>query len=53
MTDEDGEWLTPAQVHDEVRRIIDESGGTGYFHGCSNAILQGTPLENVEAMFGR
>jgi hypothetical protein len=39
------------RVRDEARRIIDESGGTGYFHGCSNAILQGTPLENVEAMF--
>ena len=43
----------PEHVRDESRRIVDESGGTGYFHGCSNAILQGTPLENVEAMFSK
>ncbi len=42
---------TAGEVRDEARRIIDESGGTGYFHGCSNAILRGTPVENVMAMF--
>jgi hypothetical protein len=42
---------TPGEVRDEARRIVDESGPTGYFHGCSNAILQGTPAENVLAMF--
>lgn len=42
---------TPQQVRDESRRILDESGGVGYFHGCSNAIVNGTPPENVEAMF--
>ena len=39
------------QVKEECRRIIDESGGTGYFHGCSNAIVRGTPPDNVAAMF--
>jgi hypothetical protein len=42
---------TPAQVREECRRILDESGGTGYFQACSNAILIGTPPANVEAMF--
>ncbi len=42
---------TTQQVRDESRRIIEESGGTGYFHGCSNAIVKGTPPQNVEAMF--
>ena len=41
---------TVQQVKDECRRILDESGGTGYFHGCSNAIVKGTPPENVIAM---
>ena len=34
-----------------ARRLIAESGGTRYFHGCSNAIVTGTPAANVEAMF--
>jgi len=38
-------------VRDEARRIIDESGGTGYFHGPSNAVMRDVPVENVEAMF--
>lgn len=42
---------TAQQVKEESQRIVDESGGTGYFHGCSNAIIAGTPPENVEAMF--
>lgn len=42
---------TPQQVKEECRRILDETGGTGYFHGCSNAIVKGTPVENVLAMF--
>jgi len=42
---------TAWQVKEESRRILDESGGTGYFQGCSNAIITGTPPENVEAMF--
>ncbi len=42
---------TARQVKEESRRILEESGGTGYFHGCSNAIISGTPPENVEAMF--
>ena len=42
---------TPAEVAEESRRIIDEADGRGYFHGCSNAIVKGTPPANVEAMF--
>ena len=42
---------TARQVKEESRRILDESGGSGYFQGCSNAIITGTPPENVEAMF--
>jgi hypothetical protein len=42
---------TVRQVEEECRRILDESGGTGYFQGCSNAILIGTPPANVAAMF--
>ena len=44
-------WAKPAQIRDEARRIVDETRGSGYFQGCSNAILRGTPIENVEAMF--
>lgn len=40
-----------AWVRAEARKIIAESGGTGYFHGPSNAIMKGTPAKNVEAMF--
>lgn len=39
------------QVRTEARACLDESGGTAYFHGPSNAILKGTPPANVEAMF--
>lgn len=42
---------TPAEVKDEAKRIIDEAEGRGYFHACSNAIVKGTPPENVIAMF--
>ena len=42
---------TAAQVKEECRRILGESGGTGCFQGCSNAILIGTPPANVEVMF--
>jgi hypothetical protein len=42
---------TPASVRDHCRRIIDETGRLGHFHGCSNAIVKGTPPANVEAMF--
>lgn len=40
-----------AQVREEAQKIVEESGGTRYFHGCSNAILNGTPVENVLALF--
>ena len=42
---------TPQQVIDECKQIQDESGGHGYFHGCSNALVKGTPIANVEALF--
>lgn len=42
---------TTRQVKEECLRILDESEGTGYFQGCSNAIITGTPPENVETMF--
>jgi hypothetical protein len=42
---------TAAEVREESRRIVAESGGTGYFQGCSNAIVKGTPPKNVEAMY--
>ncbi len=38
-------------VREETARCIEESASTRYFHGGSNAIMQGTPLENVYAMF--
>lgn len=41
-----------AWVREEARRCVEESGGTRYFHGASNAILRDTPVENVEVMFG-
>lgn len=39
-------------VREESARCIAESGGTRYFHGCSNALIMGTPVENVRALFG-
>ena len=42
---------TPAQVRDQAQAALAESGGHGYFQGCSNAIIQGTPVENVRALF--
>ena len=41
----------PEQVKAQSRRIIAGAGGIGYFHGCSNAIVKGTPPANVEAMY--
>jgi uroporphyrinogen-III decarboxylase len=31
-------------------QVLESSRGRGYFHGCSNTILPGTPVENVTAM---
>jgi len=42
---------SPKEVTENSKIIIEESGGTRYFHGCSNAIMTGTPPANVEAMF--
>ena len=39
-----------AEVYDHCRAILEGSGGRGYFHGCSNTVLGGTPVENVWAM---
>ena len=41
---------TPGEVYRTCRQIIADSGGKGYFHGCSNAVLPGTRPENVWAM---
>lgn len=38
-------------VREESLRCVEESAGTRYFHGSSNAIMKGTPAENVLAMF--
>jgi len=42
---------TAAEVAAQARATVDEAGGRGYFQGCSNAIVVGTPAENVRAMF--
>jgi hypothetical protein len=42
---------TPAQVRAQAQAALSEAGGRGYFQGCSNALIQGTPVENVRAMF--
>ena len=41
---------TRQEVYDNSIQILEESDGHGYLHGCSNAILPGTPVENVLAM---
>ncbi|MFI5356698.1 MAG: uroporphyrinogen decarboxylase family protein [Opitutales bacterium] len=41
---------TPAQVRAQAQAALAEAGGRGYFQGCSNALIQGTPLENVRAL---
>lgn len=43
---------TPEQVRVQAAAALAESGRRGYFQGCSNALIQGTPLENIRAMFG-
>ncbi len=43
---------TPEQVRAQAAAALAESGRRGYFQGCSNALIQGTPLENIRAMFG-
>lgn len=42
---------TPVQVREQAQATLAESGGLGYFQGCSNALVQGTPPENVTAMY--
>jgi uroporphyrinogen-III decarboxylase len=37
-------------VYEDSLKILEESGGKGYFHGASNAVLPNTPPENVWAM---
>jgi hypothetical protein len=41
---------SPEEVYRQCRQAIADSGGTRYFHGCSNAVLPDTPPENVWAM---
>ena len=42
---------TAAQVREQAQAALAEAAGHGYFQGCSNALIQGTSLENVRAMF--
>jgi hypothetical protein len=37
-------------VYAHSMQILKGSQGKGYLHGCSNAVLPGTPVENVWAM---
>ena len=41
---------SPEEVYEDSMQILDESGGRGYLHGASNAVLPNTPPENVWAM---
>ncbi len=43
---------TVEEVRTQAATALAESGHRGYFQGCSNALIQGTPLENIWAMFG-
>jgi uroporphyrinogen-III decarboxylase len=48
-----GDLLCRGTADDAYRHAweaLEASGGRGYFHGCSNTILPGTPVRNVEAM---
>ena len=38
------------EVYEHCVQILEGSRGKGYLHGCSNAVLPGTPVENVWAM---
>lgn len=42
---------TAGQVREQARAALTEAGGGGYFQGSSNALVRGTPVENVRAMF--
>lgn len=45
--------LRRGTVEDTYRHsmeLLEASKGRGYFHGCSNTVLPGTPPENVRAM---
>ena len=42
---------TVAEVRAEAQAALQEANGRGYFQGCSNAIVQGTPVDNVHALF--
>lgn len=42
---------TAAEVRAQAEAALAESGRRGYFQGCSNALIQGTSLENIRAMF--
>jgi hypothetical protein len=41
---------SPGEVYQHSREALEASSGRGYFHGCSNTILPGTPPANVAAM---
>lgn len=41
---------TEQQVRQETRSALEESGGLNYIAGPSNAVMDGTPVENIYAM---
>jgi len=43
---------TVQQVREQAQSVLAEAEHRGCFQGCSNAIVHGTPVENVLAMFG-
>lgn len=48
-----GDLLRRGTAEDAYRHsmeLLEASNGRGYFHGCSNTVLPGTPPENVRAM---
>ena len=45
-----GPRARPRGLYAHCMEILEESGGRGYFHGCSNAIFPGTSVENVWGM---
>jgi len=41
---------TEAEVRVETRKQLEESGGTHFIPGPSNAVMPGTPVKNLFAM---
>lgn len=39
------------EVYDHALEVLEGAGPTRHFFGCSNAVMPGSPIENVEALF--